>query len=279
MQWDVRAKQLPVQKSCLAKNGHNHPVFSLAIVGSQTAHNIVSVSNDGKVCFWSFGMLNEPKLSFNLGQNPGGNQNTEAQTINVSCMDFPEDETDKFMVGSEDYNLYSCNLHSQQHVSQTYASHFAPVTRLHMHPGASQSEKAGDIGDLMLSASMDWTVKLWYPKVRKEPLFTFESSQEYVYDVQWSTQHPSVFASCDGDGYIDIWDINRDTEAPVARKQTGKKALNCLRWSQDGRKVAVGDSEGFVSLWSVEKELSMQRSEDFIKLERLMQSHQQQLKS
>jgi hypothetical protein len=28
-------------------------------------------------------------------------------------MDFPEDETDKFYVGSEDYSIYQGNLHSQ----------------------------------------------------------------------------------------------------------------------------------------------------------------------
>jgi hypothetical protein len=34
-------------------------------------------------------------------------------------MDFPEDETDKFYVGTEDYNVYECNLHSaNQHIDQ-----------------------------------------------------------------------------------------------------------------------------------------------------------------
>jgi WD40 repeat protein len=82
-----------------------------------------------------------------------------------------------------------------------------------------------------------------------------------------------MFATCDGDGYIDVWDINKDTEAPIARKLTGKRALNCLRWSLDGRKIAVGDSEGYVSLWSIDKETSMQKNEDFNKLERLIQTH------
>jgi hypothetical protein len=27
-------------------------------------------------------------------------------------MEFPEDETDKFYVGAEDYNIYQANLHS-----------------------------------------------------------------------------------------------------------------------------------------------------------------------
>jgi len=66
LQWDIRAKTQPVQKSCLARNGHNHPIYCLAVVGSQNAHNIVSISNDGKLCSWSFGMLNEPKMFFNM---------------------------------------------------------------------------------------------------------------------------------------------------------------------------------------------------------------------
>ena len=94
-------------------------------------------------------------------------------------MDFPEDETDKFYIGAEDYNMYQGNLHTtsqQQNISQVYSGHYAPITKVHMHPGASQSDKNSDISDLMLSASMDWTIKLWYPKIRNDPLMTFESS-------------------------------------------------------------------------------------------------------
>lgn len=67
LQWDVRAKQLPVAKSCLQQGGgHNSPIYGLSITGTQNAHNIVSVSNDGRVCQWSFGRLNEPILGLNL---------------------------------------------------------------------------------------------------------------------------------------------------------------------------------------------------------------------
>ena len=66
-----------------------------------------------------------------------------------------------------------------------------------------------------------------------------------------------MFATCDGDGYIDIWDLNKDIEAPMTRKQTGNKPLNNIRWSLDGRKLVTGNSDGVVSLWSVDKELSI----------------------
>ena len=52
--------------------------------------------------------------------------------------------------------------------------------------------------------------------------------------------------------------------------------MNCLRWSKDGRKIATGDSEGYVSLWGVDKEFAVQRNEDINKLEKLMLSNQSQ---
>jgi len=52
-------------------------------------------------------------------------------------MDFEEDETDKFFVGTEDYNLYQGNLHSTSghHIDQVLKGHHAPITKCHMHPG------------------------------------------------------------------------------------------------------------------------------------------------
>lgn len=95
--------------------------------------------------------------------------------------------------------------------------HRAAVTSINVHPGISQSDKHGEMSDLILSASMDWTIKLWNPKQRSTPLYTFESSQDYIYDVQWSPTHPAVFASVDYGGYVDVWNINLDKEAPIVR--------------------------------------------------------------
>ncbi len=217
--WDVRAKKEPVrgtegrdrsqpiQKSCLATHGHNHPVYSLSVLGSQTAQNIVSISNDGRLCQWKPKMLSDPRdnffleipntvkdatlsklgnplLSSTLGASASAST-TAKPMASVHCMEFPENETDKFFVGAEDFNLYQCNLHSESriHIESALTGHHAPITALNVHPGASQNEKRADMTDLLLSSSMDWTVKLWNPKTRSTPLHSFEVSQEYIYDV------------------------------------------------------------------------------------------------
>ena len=41
---------------------------------------------------------------------------------------------------------------------------------------------------------------------------SFENNSDYIYDVQWSPTHPAVFASVDGEGRLDFWNINTDTE-------------------------------------------------------------------
>jgi dynein intermediate chain len=120
---------------------------------------------------------------------------------------------------------------------------------------------------------MDWTVKIWSPNTRLQPLFSFESSQEYVYDAQWSTTHPGVFASCNGEGIVDIWNINKDRESPIVHKpiQDKSRPLNSLRWNNDGRRIAVGDSKGYISILQVDPELSTPKNEDFDRITELLQ--------
>lgn len=298
--WDVREKKevsvvsdrrnrsQPIQKSCLAANGHNYPIFALSVVGSQAMNNIVSISNDGKMCVWKPKILQDPKDHFTLDINqqpragPGistigktpAQITAEAQSghVNVHCIDFVEGESEKFFVGSEDFNIYQCTIPKENTnpVHNCFYGHNAPVTSVHVHPGVSQNDRYAEMTELVLSASMDWTVILWNSK--KKPLFIFESSQEYVYDVQWSPTHPSVFATCDAEGYVDVWNINRDKEMPVERKQVSNKPINCLRWSKDGRRIAVGDAQGFVAMLQVDADLAAPEPEDFEKIVALVQA-------
>ena len=44
------------------------------------------------------------------------------------------------------------------------------------------------------------------------PLYSFEDNGDYVYDVEWSPIHPALFATVDGTGRLDLWNLNNDTE-------------------------------------------------------------------
>lgn len=107
----------------------------------------------------------------------------------------------------------------------------------------------------MLSASADWSVNLWSKNNPDSPLFTFDENDDYIYDAKFHPTNPSLFAQVDGLGNLDLWDINKDTEMRTFRYEVGKNSLNKLSWSHDGKRIAVGDITGKISILNVEKEV------------------------
>jgi dynein intermediate chain len=127
---------------------------------------------------------------------------------------------------------------------------------------------------LLLSTAADWSIGIWHPKTRKDPLIMYDGEVE-VYDAQWSPVHPSVFASCNGYGQIDLWDISKDTEECRYRLDADKRAISKIRWSHDGKRLLTGNSNGTVKLWNVDKEFYQYKEEDLVKLERMLMPHHQ----
>ncbi len=106
-----------------------------------------------------------------------------------------------------------------------------------------------------MSASADWTVNIWSKNFSEAPLFTFDVNEDYVYDAKFHPTNPSLFGCVDGMGKLDFWDLNKDVEVPVYSYEVGKHALNKLHWSQDGKRLAVGDVNGKISILNVDKEV------------------------
>lgn len=55
-------------------------------------------------------------------------------------------------------------------------------------------------------------------------LYSFEDNGDYVYDTQWSPIHPALFASVDGMGKLDLWNLNHDTEVGIVFRRLSKSA-------------------------------------------------------
>jgi len=101
---------------------------------------------------------------------------------------------------------------------------------------------------------MDWTINLWSKRI-DSPIMTFEMIDDYVNDLKWHPTNPSVFVSGDCSGKLDLWDLNKDSEAPIFRHEVGKDALNKIAWSSDGKKLSLGDINGKIHIFNVEKEV------------------------
>jgi dynein intermediate chain len=145
------------------------------------------------------------------------------------------------------------------------------VTSIHPHP-ATQSKK---YKALVLTSSLDWTVKLWTLDNFTTPLLEFTTtSYDYISDVQWSPVHPTVFCTVSSGGALSLWNLSKSTTVPIdsvdlfaaeheektqlvqagSSKVLGKgivstsvvRTLNKIVWSADGSVLLAGDSLGTI---------------------------------
>ncbi|KAK9371879.1 WD40-repeat-containing domain protein [Lipomyces chichibuensis] len=286
--WDIRAKSEAILKSPLTGTGHSHPVYSIEFVGTKNATSIISSSTDGRVCGWNADFLAQPHEVHDFKLQPP----SRTEDLAPTALGFQATDPSYFLVGSEDGNIYTCNRSVRAgakaglDLSTIYHSHPAPVSSLSFHPPYGPL----DLSDLVLSSSLDWTLKLW--RVRKltisttnlskqgikidvpsvgtpsssassmmpnmiEPLMEF-SSDDAVYDVAWNPVRPAVFASVGCAGKVDIWDLSEETEVPITSTRpaipsgTKCQALNKVAWEKtDGKLLAVGGLSSVITVFEV----------------------------
>ncbi|KAG4220107.1 hypothetical protein PC116_g31414, partial [Phytophthora cactorum] len=212
-------------------------------------------------------------------------------------MAFPQADPTYFLVGSEEGPIYPCHRYDRAGAKAgvdsrvSYKGHAAPVMSVDFHPARGPV----DLGDLVLSSSLDWSVKLW--KVRAPaatstivesagtavpPLLDFVR-EDVVYDAAWSPVRPGVFALVDGAGSLELWDITVEYEIPVAKisptprkdgRQLLSKSLNKVAWeTSEGKKLATGGIDAVVSVFEVGPDLGGKeavRSEEWTSVKKLV---------
>ncbi len=106
--------------------------------------------------------------------------------------------------------------------------------------------------------------------------------EDVVYSAAWSPVKPGIFALVDGGGNLEVWDINVETEVPVAKTQPSTrkgasaltKSLNKVAWEEHGgKKVAVGGLDGVLTVFEVGSELGGQdgvRNEEWMGVKKLV---------
>ena len=293
--WDTRAKQAAVQKTPLTGTGHTHPVYSVDIVGTQNANNIISCSTDGVVCGWTVDMLAQPQELLALTTPPPA----KTEDLSPTCMAFPQTDPTYFLVGSEEGTIFPCHRYdragAKAGVDQktSYRGHAAPVMSMNFHPARGPV----DLGDLMLTSSLDWSVKLWRiraPAATSTTSITGEAQtiaplldftrEDVVYDAAWSPVKPGVFSLVDGAGNLEVWDITLDTEVPIAKVQPKgrnggrgmmSKSLNRVAWEEsEGKRIAVGGIDGAMTVFEVGPDLGGKesaRNEEWTQMKKLVQ--------
>jgi dynein intermediate chain len=288
--WDTRTSGRtgqPVQKTPQSGShlGHTHPVYSISVVGTPNAHNILTASMDGVVCSWSVDMLTQAQEYLVLNTPAPAKTDDLAPT----SMSFPASDPTFFLVGTEEGSIYPCHRYDRAGAQAgvdsrlSYRGHTAPVMSSQFHPARGPV----DLGDLLLSSSSDWSVKLW----RVRPAASSSSAaaaalagpaattvspildiarEDLVYDAKWAPHKPSVFACVTGSGDLEVFDLNYDFEVPIASAAPtrGKhdivpfKGLNKVAWEERrGSQIAVGGLDGVVTVFDVGRGLQCGNNE------------------
>ncbi|KAG6577893.1 Cytoplasmic dynein intermediate chain [Phytophthora cinnamomi] len=302
--WDTRAKSAPVQKTALSAFSHTHPIYAMAVAGTKTSYTLVSASTDGRVCVWDIDHLQKPldmldlRISLSIVSNYTS-VNTSDKKMEASVTSFAVlgKEIKELFIGTEAGKLYSTKIDQQKNkpgavddntsdadkknrssllgsstgelvrevivdaVSKD-GSHFGPVTAMHFNPLMPMHRDS-----LLLTCSLDSTVKLWSIEHPDSPVLSFEPSSEYISDVRWSSVHPALFAVADSSGTVSIWNILKDVEVPAVSEKISKKSLNKVRWSADGRSVITGDADGKSFIYEVPADIALPQPDDLSLLE------------
>jgi dynein intermediate chain, cytosolic len=285
--WDIRTKSShPVQRTPQSGShlGHTHPVYNISIIGTPNAHNILTASMDGVICSWSFDMLTQAQEYLVLHTPPPA----KTEDLAPTAMSFPSSDPTFFLVGTEEGSLYPCHRYDRAGAKAgvdnrfAYRGHTAPVMSTHFHP----SRGPVDLGDILLSSSSDWSMKLWHVKpaassasaaLNTATNLTGTSNQpspvsplldipreDLVYDAKWAPYKPSVFSCVTGAGEVEVFDLLYDLEVPIVKSAPtrGKsgvmpfKGLNKVAWEERrGAHLAVGGLDGVVTVFETGKAL------------------------
>lgn len=140
------------------------------------------------------------------------------------------------MIGTERGSLVKCSKEYNARSLLTYLGHDLAVYAVKFNPFNSQ---------MFLSASADWTVKLWdYEK--EEPVLSFDLGSP-VGDVAWAPYSSTVFGAVTVDGRAVIFDLSINKYRPVCEQQIVKKTkLTHLTFNPTQGLLLVGDDHGCV---------------------------------
>lgn len=322
----MKAKSLPVQRSSMSGRGHRHPIYAMSMVSLTVSNELVSVSTDGMLCHWDITRLAEPltvtflhfpSSGLNMPMPTYGERPTEgidsllspevkqstsdANTgipLNICSMAFAQsDSATHILFGGGSGQVFRSALpyRPKDPPINELSAHYGMITNIQPHNSQNKHHK-----NLLLTASLDWTVKLWnLAKLDKPILEFFTPSYDYVCDAKWSPINPSVFCTITSGGKLSLWNLSKSTTeavdtiavirqnegASMAEAASNKNkaqnnnsnnkdatiALNKMVWSKDGMFIIIGDSTGTVHFVTVQPAFATLQAADEGRFEQFLQ--------
>ncbi|KAK9824529.1 hypothetical protein WJX72_011108 [[Myrmecia] bisecta] len=243
--FDVRTKtNKPMYASTAVTGKHTDPVWQIfwQEADLQKQLQFYSVASDGRVTLWTLSkseLTHQDMMELKLldPSEPDGDESTLASLASCCSFDFNKAQDHLFVVGTEEGQIHKCSTAFNSEYLQTYEGHAMAVyavkwNQLHMKT--------------FLSASADWTVKLWDSSLAK-PIMTFDLSNS-VGDVAWAPYSATVFAAITDDGKVHVFDLTQNKHEPMCEQKVVQKAkLTRIAFNPKHPVLLVGDDRGCVT--------------------------------
>ncbi|CAM9437147.1 unnamed protein product [Lampetra fluviatilis] len=249
--WDTRKGCQPVETTAI-EHSHRDPVYKVIWQQSKTGTEFFSCSTDGQVLWWDVRRMTEPMERLALDPAKKGDLDN---AMGATCLEFEPTMPTKFMVGTEQGMVVSCNRKAKtpaEKIVGTYSGHHGPVYALQRHPFFPKNFLT--IGD--------WTARIWSEEIRDSSIMWTKYHMSYLTDGSWSPVRPAVFFTTKMDGSLDVWDLLFKQNNATLTLQVSDEPLHSLRIQDNGRFLACGSQNGTATLLELSSGLSsLQRNE------------------
>mmetsp|Transcript_40248 Transcript_40248/g.105691 ORF Transcript_40248/g.105691 Transcript_40248/m.105691 type:complete len:264 (+) Transcript_40248:1218-2009(+) len=201
-----------------------------------------SISSDGRVSNWILmknKLESEEVMELKLMSGVAADDDETSLTglAGGLCFDFNKQSEHLFLVGTEEGKIHKCSKAFTGQYLETYEGHSMAVYTVRWNPFHP---------NIFISASADWTVKLW-DHSQKTAVLSFDLAQS-VGDVAWAPYSSTVFTAITNDGLVHCYDLNVNRNERICTQKVVKRAkLTHVAFNGDDPIILVGDDRGGVN--------------------------------
>jgi len=207
--------------------------------------NFFSVSSDGRVTQWTLlknELVHTDVIKLHPVENSGENASSKSEdqksltTLSGTCFDFNKGSDTVFVVGTEEGKIFKCSKAYNSQYLLTFDGHFMGTYGLAYNKYYTNA---------FLSASGDWTAKLWVHD-SPQPVMVFDLNSP-VNEVAWAPFSSTVFAAVTAEGKVFIYDLEVNKYDPICEQQIVRKArLTHISFNPFEPILIVGDDKGTI---------------------------------
>jgi dynein intermediate chain 2 len=247
--WDLRKGGSPTETSLL-EHSHSDPVYGLNWIQSRSGNECVSVSTGGQILWWDIRKLKQGPTDSMMMTSP------EGVGFGGTCMEYkPEAGATKYLVGTEQGVVLSVDRKAKKDAESTKAIKQIYGATGGMHHGPVYSCERNPVSHKYFLTVGDWTARVWMEDLQN-PIMTTKYDKSYLTAGCWSATRPGVFFTTKADGTLDIWDFYHKQNDPTFSTKIGDCGLSCIRPQKAGSVVALGSTDGTVTVLKLSQNLS-----------------------